>query len=98
MKKETHKQAHDRLFNYLKAKGWQTSSPLLKYRWAEMPGTASRTLPGYRVWFKSQALYTSSGISSLNDARSFIQDIRSLDSEVLLAMFETDEKRGLLYT
>ncbi len=93
--KETHKQSHDRFYNYLRAEGWIMSLPTLKVRWAEDKYTKTRNLSGYRVWFKSQALYSSQGVTSVNDARSLISDVRGIPNETLLKLIEADRDRAI---
>lgn len=92
MKKATFADARAALLSYLRSRGWdvKTSGPSgpLKTPHATSPSG------GFRLWFRPQAIYYSSGNHhDANHSRSLWVDIRSTSPEEIVRIAEKEERR-----
>jgi hypothetical protein len=81
-KPETHRQARERLWDEVKAAGWEMSDPHLKTPHATFPGLCADRP---RLWFKPQSVWVSRGLpATLGRARSLWLDPRETTGQQLI--------------
>lgn len=86
-KRETFKQARERLFAELTALGWQVTT--FSHRTMKPLKVPYATKNDAKLWFMPQAVYLSNGkLATLNDAHSLESDMRGVSAEKLASWVE----------